>query len=87
MERAREWVSRALAIDPDDPLTLYNVACGLTKLREYDQAFALLERAIAGGGPELVNWVKYDSDLDGLRNDARYPALLSRVNELFPEPK
>jgi adenylate cyclase len=87
MERAREWVSRALAIDPDDPLTLYNVACGLTKLREYDQAFALLERAIAGGGPELVNWVKYDSDLDGLRNDARYPALLARVNRLFPDNK
>jgi adenylate cyclase len=87
MERAREWVSRALAIDPDDPLTLYNVACGLTKLREYDQAFALLERAIAGGGPELVNWVKYDSDLDGLRNDPRYPALLARVNELFPDTK
>jgi adenylate cyclase len=87
MERAREWISRALAIDPDDPLTLYNVACGLTKLRDYDQAFALLERAIAGGGPELVNWVKYDSDLDGLRNDARYSALLARVNELFPDTK
>ncbi len=87
MERAREWISRALAIDPDDPLTLYNVACGLTKLRDYDQAFALLERAIAGGGPELVNWVKYDSDLDGLRNDARYPALLARVNELFPDTR
>jgi adenylate cyclase len=87
MERAREWVSRALAIDPDDPLTLYNVACGMSKLRDYDQAFALLERAIAGGGPELVNWVKYDSDLDGLRNDPRYPALLARVNELFPDTK
>jgi len=28
-ERAREWIDRALAIDPDDPLTRYNVACGL----------------------------------------------------------
>jgi adenylate cyclase len=87
MERAREWISRALAIDPDDPLTLYNVACGLTKLRDLDHAFALLERAIAGGGPELVNWVKYDSDLDGLRNDPRYPALMVRVKELFPDTK
>ena len=47
----------------------------------------MLERAIAGGGPELVNWVKYDSDLDGLRKDPRYPALLVRVNELFPDAK
>ena len=87
MERGREWISRALAIDPDDPLTLYNVACGFTKLRDYDQAFALLERASADFGPELVNWVKYDSDLDGLRNDPRFPALLARVNELFPDTK
>jgi adenylate cyclase len=36
MNRAREWIARALAIDPDDPLTLYNVACGYTKLRNLD---------------------------------------------------
>ena len=25
--RALEWCARALAIAPDDPLTLYNIAC------------------------------------------------------------
>jgi adenylate cyclase len=79
MERAREWVARALAIDPDDPLTLYNVACGYTKLGEFDAAFEMLERSIRGGGPELANWVKHDSDLDGLRSDPRYQKFIESV--------
>jgi adenylate cyclase len=80
MDRAREWISRALAIDPDDPLTQYNVACGYTKLREFDAAFDLLERAILAGGPELANWVKYDSDLDGLHKHPRYPQFLKTID-------
>ena len=79
LERAREWVDRALAIDPDDPLTLYNVACGYTKLGNLDAAFEMLERSIRGGGPELANWVKYDSDLDGLRSDPRYQKFVGSI--------
>ena len=80
MERAREWVNRALAIDPDDPLTLYNVACGYTKLGDIEAAFEMLERSIRGGGPELANWAKHDSDLDGLRNHPRFQQLIGPVN-------
>jgi adenylate cyclase len=79
-ERAREWVARALAIDPDDPLTLYNVACGYTKLGDLDAAFEMLERSIRGGGPELANWVKHDSDLDGLRSDPRYQKFIESIS-------
>jgi len=32
-----------LAIDPDDPLTRYNVACGYTKLGEIEAALDSLE--------------------------------------------
>jgi adenylate cyclase len=32
--RAREWISRALALEPDDPTVQYNVGCGLTKVGE-----------------------------------------------------
>ena len=79
MDRAREWIARALAIDPDDALTQYNVACGYTKLKEYDAAFDMLERAILAGGPELVGWVKHDSDLDGLRSQPRYNQFLKKI--------
>jgi adenylate cyclase len=80
LERAREWVDRALAIDPDDPLTLYNVACGYTKLGNLDAAFEMLERSIRSGGPELANWVKYDSDLDGLRSEPRYQKFVESID-------
>jgi len=39
-----EWLSRALAIDPDDILTQYNVACVYAKLGNFDPAFDLLEQ-------------------------------------------
>ncbi len=82
MERAREWISRALAIDPDDSLTLYNVACGYTKLGEFDLAFDMLERSILAGGSELANWVKHDSDLDGLRSQPGYQQFLARIGNV-----
>ena len=79
MERAREWIARALAIDPDDPLTLYNVACGYTKLGDFELACDLLERAIRTSGPELANWAKHDSDLDGLRSHPRFQKILDQI--------
>ena len=78
-ERAREWISRALAIDPDDPLTQYNVACGYTKLGDIDAAFDLLERSLPRAGPELAEWVKHDSDLDALRSRPRYQKILELI--------
>src|SRR5207244_564347 len=43
-ERAREWLTRALAIDPDDLLTLYNAACVYAQLGEAEPALDLLEQ-------------------------------------------
>ena len=78
-DRAREWISRALAIDPDDPLTQYNLACGYTTLGEIDAAFDLLERSLPRAGPELAQWVKHDSDFDPLRNHPRYQKILELI--------
>ena len=78
-ERAREWISRALAIDPDDVHTLYNVACGYTKLGDIDKAFDLLEGSLPRCGPELKRWIKHDSDFDALRNLPRYQNILELI--------
>ncbi len=77
-ERAREWMSRALALDPDDPITHYNVACGYTKLGDLDAAFDLLERALPRA-PEKKEWIKHDSDLDALRSHPRYKKILELI--------
>lgn len=75
-ESGSENGSRALAIDPDDALTQYNVACGYTKLEQFEVAFDLLERSILAAGPEIAGWVKHDSDLGALRGHPRYERLL-----------
>ena len=48
-ERALEWVSRALTIAPDDPLTQFNAACTYSVLGE-DRAGPRLVGALGGKG-------------------------------------
>lgn len=76
---AREWILRALAMEPDDPAVLYNVACGYTKLGELDLAFDLLDRWAPAATPTMKKWIKHDSDLDGLRSHPRFHRLLQRL--------
>ena len=80
-DRARDWIARALAIDPDDPLTQYNVACGYTKLGEIEPALDLLERSLKRSGPERRAWVKQDSDFDALRNHPRYQRMIEMMDK------
>ena len=80
-DRAREWIARALSIEPDNPVTHYNAACGYAMLGDIDKAFELLERGILVGGPEWGRWVKHDSMLDPVRNDPRYPVLLETIRK------
>src|SRR3954447_4418344 len=73
--RAREWVARALAIEPNNPPTQYNAACIYAQLGDAEKAFKLLEDGLVNGGPEWGGWIQYDSDLESLRNDPRYRRL------------
>ncbi len=75
-DRAQEWLSRALAIDPDDILTQYNVACVYARLGRLDAAFDLLERLLPHANHETKSWIKVDSDFDALREHARYERIL-----------
>ena len=77
-DRAREWLARALAIDPDDILTQYNAACLYCRLGDFESALGLLEQLLPHANEETKAWIKVDSDFDALRNDPRYQqALLS----------
>jgi adenylate cyclase len=75
--RAREWAWRALAIDPDDPLTQYNVACAYAKLGDIDAAFDLLERLLPHANHETKAWVKHDSDFAPLHDHPRWQRVLA----------
>jgi len=80
-DRAREWMARVLAIDPDDPLTQYNLACGYAALGDTDAAFDLLERSLPRAGPEIRQWIKHDSTFDSLRSLPRYQKIAEIIAE------
>lgn len=78
LERADRWLQRALAIDPDDSIVLYNVACNYATLNRVEDALDCLERA-ADYGTVSADWMKNDADLVNLHSHPRYVALLEKV--------
>jgi tetratricopeptide (TPR) repeat protein len=77
-ENAIDWAKRSLAIDPEDPQLLYNVACVYAIEGMKDDSLKCLERAIDKGYGHR-EWIENDSDLNSLRTDARFKSLLERV--------
>jgi len=75
-DRAREWLARAQAIDPDDNTARYNAACTYSLLGEAHRAIDLLETYLRQVGPDAKLWFKNDSDLDPIRSHPRYHKLL-----------
>ncbi|MFB3922646.1 MAG: protein kinase [Terriglobia bacterium] len=73
-----EWVDRALAIMPDEPITFYNAACNYSLAGEVDKAIGCLEKAITSGMAQR-DWIAHDSDLDPLRRHPRFQDLLRRM--------
>ena len=78
-DRAKEWLARALAIDPDDALTQYNAACIYARLGEAEAAFDLLEHFIPHANHENKAWIKHDSDFDPLHDHPRYQKILELI--------
>ena len=69
---------RAIEIDPEDPVVLYNVACNLATLGELENAIKYLSDAIEHGTVSAA-WMRNDEDLANLRSDPRYAKLLERL--------
>jgi len=77
-ERALDWARRAYAIDPADPGVLYNVACVYSLGGMLDEAIDCLDKAVTNGFGHR-EWLLNDSDLDAIRGDARFQALLQKL--------
>jgi Flp pilus assembly protein TadD len=76
--RALDWARQSLAIDPEDATMLYNVACVYALGGRSDEAIACLERAVDNGFGHK-DWLEHDSDLDSLRGQPRFEALVERM--------
>jgi adenylate cyclase len=80
-DRAMDWAARAIAIDPDESLAHYNMACVYSLLGELDRAIDHLENVIPHISSELMLWFKNDSDLDPVRSHPRYHKLFRTSDE------
>jgi adenylate cyclase len=77
-ERAMEWASRALIIEPDDAMDRFNLACAFAQMDEPDQALDLLESCLRKAPPYDLAWNTQDPDLLSLHDHPRYQALIAR---------
>jgi TolB-like protein/Flp pilus assembly protein TadD len=75
LEKGLEWANQALAMDPEEPMVLYNVACIQSLAGKMEDAIDSLERAVKNGLTQM-SWLEHDSNLDPLRKHERYEALL-----------
>jgi len=75
-ERGLECAQRAVAVDPEDAGVCYNVACVYALEGKVDEAIGCLEEAFRHGFGNR-EWIAHDPDLESLRGDPRFAALLS----------
>jgi adenylate cyclase len=81
--RAREWMQRALAFDPNNLSMRYNLACALVQdLDDTDAALEMLdpyfERITSS---TFIRHLEADPDLDAIRNNARFREMLATTKK------
>jgi len=77
-EKGIEWTTGALALEPDDPMVLYNVACIYSLAGRTAETLDCLVRAVEAGLTQR-GWLEHDSNLDPIRGDPRFQALMKRL--------
>jgi non-specific serine/threonine protein kinase len=77
--RALDWCTRAERAMPDDDAISYNAACVYAKLGETEAALSRLEHLVSGGRFGQRVWLERDTDLDSLRSDPRFDALVAKL--------
>jgi TolB-like protein/Flp pilus assembly protein TadD len=74
-EKAKAEGEKALELNPNDSLMMYNAACLYARLGDARLAAKTLKDAVAAG-QEDFEWIKRDPDLDGIRNEPEYIELM-----------
>ncbi|MGH7570638.1 MAG: TPR end-of-group domain-containing protein [Gemmatimonadota bacterium] len=77
-ERALEWANRAFELAPENRTVLYNLACTYSIAGEPEKALDCLERS-ASVGPLSREYLEHDSDLNPIRGEPRFQALMAKL--------
>ena len=90
-DRAREWIRRALLLDPENLLGRYNIACTLVSdLKDYEGAIEALQPYFERTSSTTeIRHVEVDPDLEPIRSDPRFQEMLASAKQrlgLAPVP-
>ena len=82
-QRAKEWIDRALLLDPDNIIMRYNLGCALaTDLKDADRAIEVLEpyfdKTVSA---THIRHADVDPDLDSVRDHPRFNEMLSAAKQ------
>src|SRR5436189_2285998 len=81
-ERAKDWMARALLIDPENMTMRYNFVCALANhLDDKEAALGMLGPSFEKMGAGLINHAKIDPDMEPLREDPRFKAMLAAAEK------
>ncbi len=82
-DRAREWMNRAVLLDPDNLNMRYNLACTiLRQLDDFDEALNTLEPFFERlSSTTLMRHLEVDPDLDPLRDKPRFQAMVGEARK------
>ncbi len=79
-ERAKEWIERAMLINPENLNMRYNFACNLAiHAKDREAALDMLEPVFATGGRTVVKLAEADPDMDSLRDHPRFIKMISEA--------
>lgn len=76
IEEGKSEAAKALELNPNDPLMLYNVSCFYSLLNERKTAIESLKNAFAAGYQDY-EWVKRDSDFENIRQEPGFIELMN----------
>jgi len=74
-QEAMAEAGKAFALSPDDPMIMYNAACLYARIHENELALKMFKSAVQMGF-EHFEWFKRDPDLDNIRHEPEYIALM-----------
>jgi adenylate cyclase len=80
-EKTREWIDRALLVDPDNLNMRYNFACVLSIMGDTDASLKMLQSALMLSSPYQVRIAEPDPDFDTIRTDPRFGELLAAAKK------
>jgi adenylate cyclase len=81
-EKTREWIDRALLVDPDNLNMRYNFACVLVGyLGDKEAALKMLQTIFSIASEFIVRIAETDTDLDPIRDDPRFQRMFAAARK------